>query len=323
MAISDMVVYNQEMNTSILETIPQFMDVVNANSRGTIQMVMDGFEGDFMKNAIYASFAGDVYDVDRYAANGVNAGTAITQIEEIGVKVAGGIKKFFEPAQFTWMEKNVAEGIEVASRGIAEAIFQYELNNSIAAVVSAIENNADATYSIYATKSISQVTLNSSHAKFGDNSQILVAQIMHSSTYHRLINTSLANAAQLYTAGTVTILDILGKAIIVTDCPALITTVGTYERVISLAQGGLVISNVGDQVVTINSDTTKDRAETVMMNDFTYGVACKGYQWDIANGGKSPTSAELATGSNWNQYVTDVKHTAGVIAIGNYTLAAE
>jgi hypothetical protein len=52
-------------------------------------------------------------------------------------------------------------------------------------------------------------------------------------------------------------------------------------------------------------------------------VACKGYQWDIANGGKSPTSAELATGSNWDQYVTDVKHTAGVIAIGNYTLAAE
>lgn len=38
---------------------------------------------------------------------------------------------------------------------------------------------------------------------------------------------------------------------------------------------------------------------------------------DIANGGKSPTDAELATGSNWDQVATSIKDTAGVLTIGN------
>ena len=42
-----------------------------------------------------------------------------------------------------------------------------------------------------------------------------------------------------------------------------------------------------------------------------------GYSWDVANGGKSPTDAEIATGTNWDLYVTDVKNSAGVITIGD------
>ncbi len=46
-----------------------------------------------------------------------------------------------------------------------------------------------------------------------------------------------------------------------------------------------------------------------------------GYSWDVANGGKSPTDAEIATGTNWQRYVTDIKHSAGLITIGDESKA--
>ena len=44
-----------------------------------------------------------------------------------------------------------------------------------------------------------------------------------------------------------------------------------------------------------------------------------GYSWDVANGGKSPTDAEIATGTNWDLYVTDIKNSAGTVLIGDET----
>lgn len=316
--LSDLIVYNDEINESAIETIAQQLNVVNEATRGTIQMVMQGFEGDYKKNAFYQSF-NDVYDIDMYATNNARAASNLAQIEKIGVKAAGGIKKKYEPKAMSWVGKSVDEGIEVASRGIANATTQYVINNAIGALVAALENNVNVTKDVSGDPAlVSQVTLNQSHALFGDHSGDLICQIMHSSTYHRLIDQSLLNNAQLYTAGNVRILDILGKIIVVTDAPALYEA-GTpnKEKVVSLREGGLVISGMGDSLTTIDRDTTKDRSEIVVMNEFSYGLSVDGYAWDTTNGGKSPLSSEIATGTNWDKYSTSDKHTAGVIAIGS------
>ncbi|NNA37726.1 hypothetical protein HBO97_24845, partial [Pseudomonas lundensis] len=49
----------------------------------------------------------------------------------------------------------------------------------------------------------------------------------------------------------------------------------------------------------------------------TFGLGLKGFTWDTANGGKSPTSAELATGTNWDLVANSIKGSAGVITIGD------
>ncbi len=54
-----------------------------------------------------------------------------------------------------------------------------------------------------------------------------------------------------------------------------------------------------------------------MQVDYTFGLAIKGYTWDETNGGKSPSDAEIGTGSNWDKTATSIKHTAGVVAIGD------
>ena len=311
----DLIAYSNEINTSVQELLPQNMEIINEKSGGAIQVVSQGFEGDFMKRAIYESFAGDMYDVDRYAANATRSASAISQIEEIGVKAAQSIKKSFRKADFNWMLKNPAEGINVISKGIADSILNTIVNKGLSACIAAIGNNAPAVNDVSATKLVDQLALNGSHFKFGDRSGALIAQVMHSSSAGRLIDQALLNGAQLFTAGNVQFIDILGKKSIITDNPDLFT--GTKENVMSLTSGAIVVSGASDSLTSIADDLTKDIAETIVQNDSTAGYSIKGYEYTST---KSPLGPALTTGSNWAQYVTSVKDTAGVLAIGDSTI---
>ena len=93
------------------------------------------------------------------------------------------------------------------------------------------------------------------------------------------------------------------------------TTTGNDIKVLSLVSGGIVVHDAGDLVSNIETSNGKLRIETTMQADYTFGLGLKGYAWDVTSGGKSPTDAEIATGSNWDKISTSVKHTAGVLCL--------
>jgi hypothetical protein len=141
---------------------------------------------------------------------------------------------------------------------------------------------------------------------------------MTGAMFHELIGQNLDNGARLFTAGNVNVVDILGRAVIVTDAPALYETASptSFNKVLSLAEGAATVFDGGDVISNIETTNGKLRIETTMQVDYTFGLSLKGYTWDEANGGKSPTDAEIATGSNWDKVATNIKHTAGVITVG-------
>ena len=112
-------------------------------------------------------------------------------------------------------------------------------------------------------------------------------------------------------------------AVIATDSPALYSAaVATpaapaKQRVLSLANGAGMVMDGSDLVTNIETANGKERIETTFQADYTFGLAMKGYTWDVTNGGKSPTDAELATGSNWDLVANSIKASAGVITIGD------
>lgn len=315
-----MIIFNQDFAPAISETLAQMIDKFNAASNGAIQLVMSGNIGDFINSSFYDSVHGNLRRVDRYAANGAVAAVDLTQSEHVSVKVAGGFGPLrYLPSQMTWLRKATDEGIEVFSRQFAEALLQDQLNTAIAAAVSAIGNNAAVVKDVSGGAVITQSVLNSSHALFGDSSQSLVAQVMTGSMYHKLIAQNLTNAQDLFQAGNVTIVDILGKAVIVTDAPALLNTTPTPDQdlVMSLVQGGIVVSDPADPIVNIETNNGTEMITTTMQADYDFTLSLKGYAWDKSNGGASPTDADIATGTNWDKIVTSDKHTAGVLAIGD------
>lgn len=319
MALSNMKVFNEYIMPATIETLAQMVDKFNQASRGTIRLTTDGFTGDFLQESFFAAIHSAQRRVDRNAANGAQAATDLTQLQHNSVKVAGGFGPIlFEPSQLTWLQKPTAEGIEVASRNFAEAMLSDQLNTAIAALVAAIENTAAATNDVSGTAGIDYAALNGAHAKFGDHSGNLLADVMTGAVYHRLVGQNLTNTPQLFQAQNVRVVDILGKAAIVTDAPALYEA-GTpnKQKVLSLVDGAAVVHDGGDVISNIETTNGKERIETTMQVDYSFGVGLKGYAWDTANGGASPSDAALATGTNWDKVATDVKHTAGVIAVGD------
>jgi len=321
MALSQMQVFNQYVMPATIETLGQMVDKFNAESAGAIRLTTAGFDGDFLQESFFAAIHSAQRRVDRYASQGSASATDLTQLKHSSVKVAGGFGPIrFEPSQLTWLQKPTTEGIEVASRNFAEALLRDQLNTAIAGLVAAISNQAAATNDVTAGTNavVTFNVINDAHAKFGDRSADIVANVMSGSMYHKLISQNLTNSNRLFTAQGVTIVDILGKAAIVTDAPAL-TVSGTpgADRVLGLTAGAATVFDGGDVISNIETSNGQSRIETTMQVDYSFGLGLKGYAWDEANGGKSPTDAELATGSNWDLVATDIKNSAGVIAIGD------
>lgn len=314
-----MVVFNDYIMPASIETLGQMINKFNQSSAGAIRLTNAGFTGDYMQESFFAGIHSAQRRVDRYAANGAATPTDLTQIKQSTVKIAGGFGPVrYEPSQHTWLQNPTAQGVEMASRNFAEALLRDQLNTAIAALVAAIQNQPTATNDLSATAGLTYAALNGAHAKFGDRSGDIVANIMTGEVYHKLIGQNLANAQNLFRSQGVTVVDILGKAVIVTDAPALYAT-GTpnKQKALGLTAGAATVMDGGDLVTNVETVNGKLRIETTFQADYTFGLNLKGYTWDEANGGKSPSDAALATGSNWDKVATDIKQTAGVIAIGD------
>ncbi len=322
MSLSQMQVFNQYIMPATIETLSQMVDKFNGASNGTIRLTTAGFDGDFLQSSFFASIHAAQRRVDRYAAQAAAAATDLTQLKVSGVKVAGGFGPIrFEPGQLTWLSKPTTEGVEVASRNFAEALLKDQINTVIAALRAAIANQASATNDVSGAAGISYTAINGAHAKFGDMSNDIRANVMTGEVYHKLIGLNLSNAQQLFQAGNVTVVDMLGKAVIVTDAPALLVAGAPNKQyVLGLTEGAGTVYDGGDVISNIETSNGQTRIETTMQVDYTFGVALKGYTWDETNGGKSPTDAELATGTNWDLVASSIKQSAGVVAIGNQVL---
>ena len=319
MALTNMQVYNDEIVGNTIELLGQRIDMFNAASGGSILLNAATFRGDFSKESFFNQIASAQRRVDRYAANSTQAATALTQGEMVGVKVAGGFGPvIFEPAQMTYLQQNPGAAITAIASGFADALLADQLNTAVGCAVSAVENVAALVNDVSGSAGVTQGGLNNSHRKFGDMSSILSADVMTGDVYHRLVAEAITNGNRLFLSTNVQVVDILGKLVVISDIPALYEAgAPNKDKVLSVTAGGIIVDNSSDIVSNMETSNGNQRIETTWQSDYTFGVKLKGYAWDVANGGASPTDAELFTGSNWDKAVTENKHTLGTLLVGS------
>ena len=324
MAITDMKVFNSFLYEPTYEKTAQMIEKFNAASNGAITLTNVANIGDYAARMFWKNLDGAQYRRDIYSPSNVSI-TDLSQEQWDSVKVAGGVGPIrWEPAQLTWIQRSPAEAIEVISEAVAELIVKDQLNSVIAAGVAAIENNAGTTNDVSGGATASQQEINNSLALFGDSSQMIIAHVMTGIQYHNLVGDAIANSNNLFEIGGVAVREGTafgqGRPIVVTDAPAL-TAAGPIQKVLSLTAGGLMVEDNNDFISRIDEPiaTTGNNSnlETLYQNNYTFNLRLKGYSWDRTNGGKSPTDAEIATGTNWDKVVQSDKHTAGVITIGD------
>jgi hypothetical protein len=310
-----MKVFNDQLQTAIIKKLTQKTDLFTEASG--IALVNEAMRGDFKEEAIWNNVSDALRDVDAYAAQATVAATGLSQDQINDVKTMKAFGPItWEPNQLAWIGKNPGEALSVISESLSMAIMQDQVNKAIGVLVAAIGNEAGANIDVSAAAgdlgAVTQVNLNKTHALFGDSSMNLGTQVMTGSTAHKLLGQALVNGAQLFSEGTVRVIDILGKRSLITDSPALIA--GGKERVLSLTPMAATIAANNDFRSSIVEGVGKTRLETTYQAEYTENVGVKGYSWNTAV--KSPVKAQLETGTNWS-LVMPLKESAGVMLIAD------
>lgn len=310
MATTDMVVFNSQLQSAVVEKLTQMSMAFNAASGNALVLMNANNMGDFKEESYWNNVASALRDVDVYAANGAASTLALSQDQINTVKAQKAFGPIiWEATQLAWIQKNESEALSVISTSLSQAMLQAQVNRAIGIGVAAIGNVAGATNDISASAPVTQNALNDTHALFGDQSTMITTQIMSGATYHKLIGNALDNSNQLFSEGTVTVIDILGKRTVVTDAPPL--SAGG-NNVLCLTPNAITVEPNGDYYQNIETSNGKERIESTFQAEWSENLGIKGYAWDIANGGKSPVTAELETGTNWD-LKWNVKNSAGVL----------
>jgi hypothetical protein len=316
MATSDMIIFNEQTQLVATETVAQALAAFNEASGGAILIGSSSTLGDYIEEASYKAISALVTRRDAYGS-GTLSTKALQQIKDVSVKIdqsIGPVEWTIE--QFQRLLKNESEAGIIIGEQAAEAMIQDYLNTTASSLAAAIGNQATLVNDYSATGTAKLVELNKAAGKFGDRQQSLVAWLMHSKVFTDLTNEAVTNTNRLYNIGNIQVMqDGLGRRYVVTDAPALVVAGApdTYNT-IGMVPGAAMVETQPLLTMT-QPKADQENMGTIWKGESSFTLGLKGYAWDIANGGKSPTDAEVATGTNWDLIASSTKDTAGVMLI--------
>lgn len=317
MAVTNMQIFNSFAYDGASETIKQQVGLFNEASSGAITLTSGNNVGDYDFDTLFGAVANIVVNRDA-TSNGTLTPVDLEQLQEASVKVGGGTALLrVTDTQFKWIQQDPEQAGMAFGVQVAQGMLAYMLNSAIAAFVAATGAQSDLIYDGTAGKATLE-SLNNGAAKFGDRSADIVAWVMHSKSLHDIFGAALANSQRLFEFGTVRIMDDgFGRPLIMTDSPNLIDVDGggvgiNHYYQLGLVQGAMLLEDNGTYEVYDDKDISKVNVERTMKAEFDFNLGLKGYTWDIANGGRSPSDADLSTAANWDKVATDIKDLAGV-----------
>jgi hypothetical protein len=239
------------------------------------------------------------------------------------IKIAGGFAPIIIPnavimdaVSGSEMNSATAEALTEVANQYADAYMLDQVNTSLACIGAGLNGVAAATLDNSAGGAIvTQAMLNNMFAKFGDKGGSIGTLAMHSGAYYQLVGNAIDDnvldvTGMAYRNGSV---PLQGRSVIVTDDPALAYNDGTRDvyKIIGLVDGAAEISNTS-QTNMMEEKTGQENLYTQWQANYNFDLGIRGLSWDETNGGVFPSDAELATATNWDQIVDNVKDICGV-----------
>lgn len=319
MALSDLAVYSEYAYSTATEILAQKIDLFNQATNGGIILSLAANQGDFNDVAFFKKISGLVRRRNAYGTGAVSE-KVLQMLVDTMVKVAAGTAPVrIDPGMFRWIQMNPQVAGAVLGQQLASDMMADMLNTGLGAGVAALgtktANTLDKTAATGNAGLMNFANLGEAAAKFGDRSDAIVAWVMHSTPFFQMYQQNLANAAQLFNYGTVNVIrDPLGKLFVITDSPNLfVDATADYYNTLGLVPGGILVQQNNDFDAVEESKTGDENIQRVYQAEWSYNLGVNGFSWDKTNGGKSPNDAAIFTGTNWDQYATSHKDTAGVL----------
>jgi hypothetical protein len=314
MALSDFEIFNKQVYRVSTELQDQEVNKFNEASRGAIILQSAANQGDYSEEAHYAKVANLIRRRDAYGSGAVSE-TTLTHLLNTSVKVGSGTPPVrIDPGMYKWIQKSPEEAAVVIGKQLAEDSLADMLNTSLLALRNAMAQVAAVVHDGTAGTN-SLAALNTGASLFGDRAQALQIWVMHSKVVFDIYGAAIANANQLFEFGNIKVMsDGMGRPFIVTDSPSLVTSGSpdTYHT-LGLQGGSVVVQQNNDYTANVETKNGDENIIRSWQAEWSYNLGMRGFTWDKANGGASPTDAALGTATNWDKTVTSNKDLPGVV----------
>lgn len=319
---SDFKIYNDEMQSGIWEQLVQNTDAFNAPSNNALRLVEESRLGAYRKEAFFQDTSSLIARRD-ITSNAAASGVNLTQDETIAVKVHRKIG----PIDVTEDTiRAIGSDDREISFGIGEMIGRHKaenmVNTGLKALAAALTGQVAIQYDGSGQSTTSMITahLIKGMAKMGDQSGKIVAWVMHSAPWFDLMGSQVTdkvtNVADVIIYGGAP--GTLGLPVVVTDDAALINNSGsttqTYNT-LGLVQNALVVVESEQGAIHNQKVLGVENIYMRMQGEYAINVGCKGFKWDVTNGGATPTDATLGTSTNWDKVAAENKNLGGVLVI--------
>lgn len=310
--ISDLKNYNDYINGSFFEQFVQNSDVFNAASRGALLLNTEETRGDYK----YTSFFEEGPDVERRddtASSGLTP-NAVQQNEIITVKLNRRKHQAANRGAFLKIGMDPAQFGRIYGAQLENAVRREMVNRSLAAANAAISNVSGLLYD-GSGSTMSTSNLAYGLQKFGDNADKIVCWVMHSKVYYDLVVSQITGS--LFDVTGMVVREgspvTLGRPVIVTDSASLVVS-ATADRYITLGltAGAVDCSITEDMYTAFEEKTGNDNIQVWWQTEYAYNLGLKGFAWDVGNGGRNPSNANVATAGNWDQQATSNYSLPGV-----------
>lgn len=325
---ADLALRDEQVHAGIVEAIAQNLDTFNAVSNNTIRLVDERYAGDYDHRIHFGSFAGFATRRDSSSTGDSSAGDRkkIVELDEIGVKLDAKVlveqqEQFFRKS-LARMSGDLDEFSNVFATEFTNAMMEKQIQDALIAGVAAITGQATNVHDVTgeSTKTATKGYLNQMLSKFGDHRRRVRCLVMHSESESQLITEQLGDAVTGigdYTLRNGT-MQTLGVPYLVTDSPSLEVTTGTGTAavtdyyILALVENGIEVTNSEDYTMSFDRIPRTENRTWEMRMEGAHNLRVKGFQWDVANGGRNPTGATVGTSTNWDKVAGSHKHLAGV-----------
>jgi hypothetical protein len=314
-------IYQEQYNGGFVEKQQQNVAALQGGSAGAFKVTGEYLRGDYRQESFFKK--GSTL-VSRRDPTSVSTATdiALTQDENVTVKLHRSIGPVAQTLSAWKQIGDSAERMSFVFGGqSADDVLAEKLNTSISATAAAIVNFGSTL--IYdntgaSTKTISHTVLAKGLGKFGDQSERIVAWVMHPKVYFDLLNQAIAD--NVFGIGGIVIKEAtvpaLNRPVIVTESTALISPTSPSDYyTLGLVADAVDITD--SEVPQIESQLVTGLANLAMriQGEYAYNLGVRGFKWNISGGGANPDSSTVSTGSNWTQAYADRRELAGIVII--------
>ena len=328
---TDFVLNDQYFHTGMIQGATQNLAAFNQASMGALVLQNIPLVGHYADKISYNTLE------DAFTRRDITAATAITSTDTAFLTEANerSVKfnsKVYMAPTLGQFQKNFDPSVKGDYQEISYKIGQafivgrlkQQVNQAITVARAALAGQAASLYTVttgdVSTQTMNSVSLNKGLALLGDFSQRVACLVMHSKAYRDLVGDQVASKIpgvadyNLFQGMPAT----YGLPTLVIDSPALVSTTGSGSTAVNtyytlgLVQNAVEVTvSERDQMIVLPK-LGYENLVMQMQGEGAHNLSVRGFAWHVATG-INPTQAALATSTNWDTALSNVKLRAGFV----------